>query len=55
MTAVAITFLVLALVLVWGGLILSAFALRARPEVEQYPAGGIDDHREDEAPIVHDT
>ncbi|GAA1797079.1 methionine/alanine import family NSS transporter small subunit [Agromyces neolithicus] len=55
MTATAIIFLVLAIVLVWGGLIASVLFLRNRPELEQYPAGGDDDHREDDAPIIHDT
>ncbi|MDZ8276219.1 methionine/alanine import family NSS transporter small subunit [Microbacterium aquimaris] len=55
MTPVAITSLILAVVIVWGGLIASALFLRARPEVESYPPGGIDDHREDLGIIEHDT
>jgi hypothetical protein len=55
MTPIAITFLCLAILIVWGGLIASAFALRARPELTRYPPGGDEDHREDAAPIVHDT
>ncbi|GAA1757956.1 methionine/alanine import family NSS transporter small subunit [Agromyces humatus] len=55
MTPIAIVFLVLAIVLVWGGLIASVLFLRSRPELEQYPAGGDDDHREDDAPIIRDT
>lgn len=55
MTALAVTFLVLAIVVVWGGLVASALFLRRQPELADYPAGGIDDHREDEAPIEHDT
>ncbi|GAB3604365.1 methionine/alanine import family NSS transporter small subunit [Microbacterium aureliae] len=55
MTGVAIAFLILAIVVVWGGLIASAMYLRRRPEVADYPPGGVDDHREDIAPIEHDT
>jgi hypothetical protein len=55
MTPLAITFLVLAIVIVWGGLIASTLFLRRRPEVLEYPPGAADDHREDDAPIVHDT
>lgn len=55
MTALAITFLVLAIVIVWGGLIASTLYLRNRPELAQYPPGGVDDHREDDAPLIHDT
>lgn len=55
MTGVAIAFLILAAVLVWGGLVVSALFLAARTEVSDYPPGGIDDHREDVGPIEHDT
>lgn len=57
MTPVAITFLVLSILIVWGGLVASALYLRRRPELAaaEYPSGGTDDHREDDAPIVHDT
>ncbi|MET4582501.1 hypothetical protein ABIE21_002011 [Conyzicola nivalis] len=56
MTGIAIAFLLLALVLVWGGLIASILFLRARTELETYPPGGEDDdHREDEAPGIRDT
>jgi hypothetical protein len=55
MTPVAIAFLILAIVIVWGGLIASALYLRRRPERARYPAGEIDDHREDDAPIIRDT
>lgn len=43
MTATAILFLVLSLVLVWGGLAASAIALAIRPERRLYPSGGDDD------------
>ncbi len=43
MSPIAITFLVLALVIIWGGLILSTVFLSRRPEVEQYPAGDPDE------------
>lgn len=55
MTAVAIVFLLLALTVVWGGLLASILFLRARPEVAEYPPGGVEDHREDEAPVERDT
>jgi hypothetical protein len=56
MTGIAIGFLLLALVLVWGGLVASILFLRSRPELASYPAGGEeDDHREDEAPGMRDT
>ncbi|MCR2763476.1 methionine/alanine import family NSS transporter small subunit [Microbacterium sp. zg.B48] len=55
MTPIAITFLILAIVVVWGGLVASTLYLRSRPELTDYPPGGIDDHRDDDAPIIHDT
>jgi hypothetical protein len=56
MSGIAIGFLLLALVLVWGGLIASILFLRSRTELDAYPAGGdIDDHREDEDPGIRDT
>ncbi|GAA1605954.1 methionine/alanine import family NSS transporter small subunit [Leucobacter chromiireducens] len=42
MTPIAITFLVLALTIIWGGLIASTVFLARRPEVAEYPAGGED-------------
>lgn len=55
MTGVAIVFLILAIVVVWGGLIASSLYLRSRPEVTDYPPGGVDDHRAGRGPIEHDT
>lgn len=55
MTPIAITFLLLAIALVWGGLIASTIYLRSRPERDDYTPGAADDHREDVAPIEHDT
>ena len=55
MTPIAITFLIVAIAVVWGGLIASTLYLRRRPERTTYPAGGTDDHREDDAPIIRDT
>lgn len=55
MTGIAIAFLLLALVLVWGGLIASILFLRSRSELTDYPAGGEDDDRRDEAAAVRDT
>ncbi|WP_374977855.1 methionine/alanine import family NSS transporter small subunit [Microbacterium trichothecenolyticum] len=55
MTPIAVIFLILAIVIVWGGLIASVLLLRRRPEVDHYPSGAVDDHREDHAPLEHDT
>jgi hypothetical protein len=55
MTGVAIGLLLLALVLVWGGLIASILFLRSRPELSDYPTGDGDDHREEGAPTIRDT
>lgn len=42
MTPIALLALVVALTLVWGGLIVSSIALRIRPERAAYPPGGDD-------------
>ncbi|GAA1136906.1 methionine/alanine import family NSS transporter small subunit [Microbacterium aurantiacum] len=55
MTPIAITFLVLAIVVVWGGLIASVLFLARQPERAEFPAGGTDDHREDAGPVERDT
>ncbi len=55
MTGVAIAFLLLAIVLVWGGFVASTLFLSRHPELESFPPGGEDDHREDEAPVERDT
>jgi hypothetical protein len=55
MTPIAITFLALSILIVWGGAVASALALRRRSEVPEYPPGSEDDHRQDVAPIEHDT
>lgn len=57
MNTSAIILLVLAIVVVWGGLVASALALRARPERADtdLPPGGEDDHRLDTAPVERDT
>ena len=44
MTGLAVTFLVLSLLIVWGGLVASIVALVRRPERDDYPVGGDDDH-----------
>lgn len=54
MTGIAIAFLILAILIVWGGLIASVLFLRARPERADYPPGGVADHREDVAPSERD-
>jgi len=48
MTPIALGMLIFALTVVWGGLIVSAFALRARPELTSYPPGGDDEPGETE-------
>ena len=50
MTASAVALLVVAIVLLWGGLVVAVVALRARPELESYPPGGEDDVADDVAP-----
>ena len=55
MTTSAVILLVLAIVVVWGGLLVAILRLRAQPERADYPPGDEDDHREDEAPAVRDT
>jgi hypothetical protein len=55
MTPLAIVFLVLALVVVWGGLAASIVFVRRQPELAEYPPGGTDDARGEGAPIVRDT
>ncbi|WP_143469849.1 MULTISPECIES: methionine/alanine import family NSS transporter small subunit [unclassified Leucobacter] len=42
MTPIAIVFLVLATVIIWGGLVGSTIALSRKGEVDAYPAGGED-------------
>lgn len=54
MTGIAILFLVLAIVLVWGGLVASILFLVRRPERVDYPAGGTDDDR-GVGPVERDT
>ncbi|MFP3714323.1 methionine/alanine import family NSS transporter small subunit [Puerhibacterium sp. TATVAM-FAB25] len=55
MSGAATVLLVLAMVVVWGGLALSIVAIARRPERADYPPGGVDDHREDDAPGIRDT
>jgi hypothetical protein len=54
-TALAIVFLLLSILLVWGGLVASTLFLRSHAERTSFPPGGLDDHREDAAPLEHDT
>jgi len=51
----AILLMVLSLAVVWGGLVVSILALRARSERADFPSGGEDDHREDDAITERDT
>lgn len=55
MTPVAITFLALSILIVWGGMVASMVSLRRRPELAEYPPGAPDDHRQDAGIIEHDT
>lgn len=55
MTPIAIVVLIAALIILWGGLAASIVFLRRQPEVASYPPAGLDDHREDDAPVIHDT
>ena len=43
MSAMAVLFLIISAVVVWGGLIASIVYLVARPEVTLYPEGGTTD------------
>ncbi|GGA67568.1 hypothetical protein GCM10011490_17710 [Pseudoclavibacter endophyticus] len=55
MTAIAIAMLVVALIILWGGLVASIVYLQRRPEIASYPAGGDDDARVADAPSPRDT
>ena len=57
MTPVAISFLVLSIVLVWGGCVASVIYLRRKSELadHEYPPGGLDDERADAGIVEHDT
>lgn len=56
MSAIAIVFLILAIVILWGGLTASMLYLKAAPERRSFPPGGEDhDEREDTAIPERDT
>ena len=55
MNGSAIMLMILSLLIVWGGLLVSALMLARRPELTDYPPGGTDDHREDAGVIERDT
>lgn len=57
MTPIAIVFLVLSAVVVWGGLVVSAIFLGRRPEIVHYPTGGDDPASEEvyDLPPIRDT
>jgi len=55
MPPIAIAFLILSLLIVWGGMLTSILFLRHRPELAQYPPGAVDDEREAAGIIEHDT
>lgn len=52
MTPIAITFLILSLVVIWGGLIASTVFLIKKPEVAHYPAGGDEENGGLPTPIL---
>lgn len=54
MTPIAIVFLLLSIVVIWGGLVASMLFLARRPSRADYPAGGADDADPD-APVIRDT
>ena len=54
MTGIAITFLILSIVVVWGGLVASIVYLSIRPGLAAYPAGGEDMVAEEPGPIQRD-
>ncbi|MBK0419299.1 methionine/alanine import family NSS transporter small subunit [Leucobacter sp. CSA1] len=57
MTPVAVVFMILSFVLLWGGLIASSIFLARRPEVPVYPPGGDDPEGEEvyDLPPMRDT
>ncbi|GAA1981936.1 hypothetical protein GCM10009718_18760 [Isoptericola halotolerans] len=55
MSTEAILMMIVAMLIIWGGLIVSIVVLRARPERTDLPSGGQDDHRQDAGIIEHDT
>ena len=54
MTASALIVLILAILVLWGGLAASLVALRMSPERVTYPPGGEDDDRDESAVIRPD-
>lgn len=55
MSPLAIAFLALSILIVWGGMTASILYLRYRPERTDYPPGAVDDEREAVGIIEHDT
>ncbi len=57
MTPIAILFLVLSIVIIWGGLVTSAVFLSRRSEISSYPPGGEDPAGEEvyDIPPIRDT
>lgn len=57
MSVSALIFMILAIALLWGGLISSAVFLARKPEVRDYPPGGEDDEADQHAdrPSMRDT
>jgi hypothetical protein len=55
MSTAAVLMMIVALLVVWGGLVLSILWLRANPERTAYPEGGHDDRRDEAGIVEHDT
>jgi flagellar basal body-associated protein FliL len=55
MTTTSVIMLIVALVVVWGGLAASIVWLSKHPERTSYPDGGIDDHPQDAGIAERDT
>lgn len=55
MTLTAVIMLIVALVVVWGGLVASIMWLRKHPERTSYPDGGFDERHEDAGVARRDT
>lgn len=55
MDPIAVAMLIVAALVVWGGLIASIVWLARRPETDSYPPGGADDERDDADIIERDT
>jgi hypothetical protein len=55
MSTEAILMMAVAMVIIWGGLIVSIVALRAHPERHDLPDGGEDEHHRTTGGVGHDA